>query len=829
MASLQQRFDAKMEKLEFDSKLVSIGEHWDEHDDVIPKDAELSDDEDEIEVDVIVEPDEECDDEVKPKKTVKSLRRQRPDLDGMTHEVEGNEFLRSLEYKTTHKLKLYISNLKDWILTSNRLNQSDIEQYKMVKTSLDGRGVDGFPSTRKLFGMWKERHTDQKVKEYDGLPVFCYSFNAYEMQEIHERKRDGFKKYLHGVAIRIQAQKNRKDKHETVKKEDPFDNLGDDDCMWVSFYPEMIQYVAQDLGRELRADEKAVIEETLVALSSHLSSDGKYWIEMIADDREVVPQRQVTNILRKYYCDVVKQFGKSNFSTLLGQIPDDKNSLPLRQALVNLYASEVQKSLTMTFSSVLRQMFELDGSVRRKNCLAQTLAGVAHLTRLLEVLQSDYVFDNLNYENLAEFENTLTISFGTTFWRNCLCKLMKFPMPRVRSFQRSSKSHFTQNGLAGPTLGSMCGGVQAYQDEVSKIYSQKTSLLEMQSQHRDMIPKLGVITIGGSAVPPAYKSEQSQKGGGHKKIECQGCGRRIELHGCLLNAHNCTPSKEWKITKAQRALAKQRESERKRSFKNKGSKNRKSSDEMPMWQRRHFQGYRCLTGKMDECQCGSPAHWKYFGKACQDNAVANKIVIEDASKGGYLPASVVAEPGMVEWLTSGKDEVRLRKCPDKQARYQFFKAYVEDLSVVDDEDEDVTEERYRPVVIAVFKINGVEGFELMMDSEDYKSEAHRWKKGDLQLVFNPNADVRDVLPGMEYDLKALFTKNRIDPSFKDGTHLINWLFQSYSGWQYHQKQLSKSNTDVEVADVKAKEASKPKQIVKPKQTIKSSKGQKPKQ
>lgn len=733
----------------------------------IPKNLDVSDDEDEAlaeNVEALAENTEALAE--KPK---------RPELDGMTHEVESNEFLRSLEYKTNDELTTFLSELKTWILNSKRLNKVDFEQYRMVKSCLDGRGIDDAPSRRKLFASWKKLHPEQKVTQYEGLPIFCYDFEASD-------KKRKFQK----MAQKHESQKKYKAERSQTTHDDPLalENINSDNCMWVSFHPEMIQFVAESIGRQLNPMEKKQIEASFNELSSFRYPDGIYYVNMLFDERQVVSQKTVTNFLRKYHGDIVRQFAESSFSTLLGQIPEDDKSLEMRQELLNLYKAEVRKSMGLTLSSVIRQMFDFDNNYRRKNCLAQTMAGLKQLSYLYTLLDGKYVLTESSDDGF---------SFNTTHWRSNLCKLMKFPMAKIRSFQKPANNPIYKKNasLSGPTLVSTNGGLNPYREAVTKIYNSKDDINQKHSQHRELIEKVGMTVVGGSIVPPRYKSSNQNQSSGQKKLECQKCGRRVVLRGSMMNSHNCTPSKEWLLLKEKRAKAKQMEKEqqernqqrernKQQEQKNNNQKNHRHENRLPSWQ------YRLLT-RFREPNSDKPV-WKHL----KDNSLVNKIVIDDAVKNNYLPSSVTSEPGMVEWLSSGRDDIRIRRCSDKEARYQFFTAYIEDLSIDCQE-----EERYRPVVIAVSRINGIEGLEIMMDSQEYKSQAHLWKKGELQLVFNPEANQPDVIPGMEYDLNALFVKNRIDPSFGDGSNIMDWIFNSYGGWKYHQKQLTTQKENIE--------------------------------
>jgi len=684
----------------------------------------------------------------------------RPCLIG-TNQYTSNEIFRKyVDKKSSNELELFLKQLTKWIYDSENLEQQDFEQYKIVKTCLDGRTVGNFQSIRKLFKTWKLKHPSKIIKEHDGLPLFTYNFNICE--DISEKKRKELKSNFEIVSQHLQTKLKEKEP-QTKEKEilkinidiDPFEHVKHNDIMNMSFYHDTLTYVSKIIGHNLSDKEILNIENGIKHLNDYKTSDGKYNVKMVVEDRQIVSKQQVLKVIEKYYPDIAKY--KLTFSKLLKQIPNDENVNDLIKSLVVLYNNKIKEYLLKTFLSILKQLKELDGSSLRNKCLAQGLAGLEHLIYIRTFLMSNDIYNNLSNETTLEFRKSLTISFGKKYWKQCLCKLMKYPQHKIRNFQSlinmSNENHNKPN-----------------HDKPNHNNETLDKSNYDKSNHNNKTldkPNHNNKTLDKSKYDKSNYDKSKYDKSNYDKSNYD----KSKYDKSNYDKSNYDKSKYDKS-------------------KNKNVNKREKSgeyDSFPKWQQKHFDGYRCLDGNIDGCQCGSKAHWKHIGKAIKDNAIANKIVIENAIKDSYLPKSILVNSEMIEWLTSGYDNIRIRNCNNQLARYQFFKAYIEDLMIEN------YEKKYKPIVIAVCKINNLEHLELFMEYEDYKKESQRWDNGELKLVFNRDSTKSDILDGMKNGLNTLFNKNRQESSFQDGKWIFDWIFNSYSSWKYHLRQLDIQN------------------------------------
>jgi hypothetical protein len=676
----------------------------------------------------------------------------RPCLIGTSNDTNNDNFRKCVEKKSSSELETFLKNLLNWIYASENLEQLDFEQYKIVKTCLDGRTIGNFPSTRKLFKTWKLKHPSKNIKEHDGLPLFTYNFNINE--DISEKKRQELKENFEIVSKHLQT-KPKENETKSIEKEqvkikidiDPFEHVNRNDIMNVSFYVDTIKYASKIIEHNLSNNELLNIENGIKYLDDYKTSDGKYNIQMIIEDRQIIPKQQILQIIEKYYPNITKY--KLNFSKLLKPIPYDEKTKELIKSLVVLYDNKIKEYLLKTFLSILKQVKELDGSSLKIKCLAQGMAGLEHLIYIKQFLSSDNIYCNPLNETTLEFRNTLTISFGRKYWKQCLCKLMKFPQHKIRNFQ---------------SVIDMSNNINNKSNEHK---TNRTRYVRHNTQYQQ----------------PKNEDYHNQP----KNEDYHKQPKNEEYHNQPKNEDYHKQPKNEEYHQSENDKKKDDKKKNKKKDRLIDKRNNKSEYELfPKWQQKHFEGYRCLDGDMNDCQCGSQAHWKHIGKAIKDNAIANKIIIENAIKDSYLPLSIVVNSEMVEWLTSGYDNIRIRNCMNTLSRYQFFKAYVEDAMIEN------YETKYKPIVIAVCKINDMEHLELFMEYEDYKKESHRWDNGELKLVFKPESKNSDILDGMKMSLNTLFNKNRQEVSFQDGKWILDWIYNSYSSWNYHIKKLAKS-------------------------------------
>lgn len=744
----------------------------------------------------------------------------------ISNQLIYNGFKEKIQMVSLDTLRTWLLQMKIWILSTDRISTSDWKQYKLavfkfgtlLDVSIPQKGLvsiskrqeyqTGILSISRLFKVWKERHPDQHPREYSGIPFCLVDLHKVDREALPEKKQDAFKRRIDKSAKMAEHGRQNAITQQFYRKPDLFLKTDVEDILPVNVKTSTYLEISQFLRGDSTEKQDEAIENILLHFVSSLDTES-FNVNLILDSnsKPLISQGGINRIIERSFPDLANCESTDHLLHSVDQIcknyqDDDHGKISIMISdITEAFKNVLEKKIKNCLGQISRQGRELmkqeqyQQSVsigRRIKCLGQSFGQlqrlVTHYYEISNPWESKYLsdIDFIRSDVWVLSPERLSLTLQKTF---------KFRDAEVKEYSRSKRGETRMR--CAPTLCGTNGGIQTYQIELSKIWAKPNEIGTQIKESFDLAETMGVTYPCTKPWAHPYQRDGGGKQGGNVKVECDKCGKKIPIRSysdfSMRQPHSCNPSKEWEAQKAQRKVQKDQEKARKLKMKSHDkrrvtNREEKKKGEAVNWRDRQMIGYRCMYGR--DCQCGAPSHcsWK-------DNAMCNKIVIDEAEVGGYLPIELASNEKMMKILKSEDDSLRITNVQDRTLRHCLVRLYIEDLSLT-------TQERFQPLVGMVYRQIGADGsffehLDLMMSPNQYKANLHRWKEGSIRFVSKTDESEDDeIIVGFQSSLNDLWARTELEAQFKNGNGILGWIFNSFNRFQNYQRRQMEGNDSV---------------------------------